>query len=297
MNLKYINQSLVKSSEKETFCPKKYLETEILGNFKREPSLAMIQGQYFEYLATGALNREGEVAEIPFTQKAKKTTAQVRIEWQAQKFTENLAKNDIQIVSVGGLLKFHLYKEFLTTGIEDTEVLYKGLPYILDIKLTGDINNDYGDFCWGAFGKMDKLQAYTYVLLKYHMTGIRYGFLYYVADHKKKPESVLLEVENPLENHMEVYRRFRQTYFRMVRFEKQGYPEVPSKDCKSCPVTSCKFNGKEHQFKKSIINESEVLDELKKIEQANKIAAMREKFSSYQKQKAKLFKNDYDVIY
>ncbi len=297
MKLKYINQSLVKSSEKEKFCPRAHLETDLLNNYEKLPSLAMLHGQYFEYLATGATNREGEIVEIPLTKNGKVSTAQIRIEWQAKQFKENLLKHDIKLVTVGAKLSFNLFKEFLTTGIEDTEVLYKGKPYIMDIKFTGDINNDFGDFCWGNINKIDKIQAYSYVLLKYHLTGIKYGFIYYVADNKPKPQYKIIEVDNPLDNFQEVYRRFKQTFMRMSAFEKLGYPAVPSDKCEKCAVKSCEYNGKQHVFKKHVIDEKSIELEMRKIAQSQKIQDAKSKFAKFQKNKAKSFSNDYKVIY
>jgi hypothetical protein len=297
MSLKYINQSLVKSSEKDSFCPKAYLETELLNNCKKKPSLAMMLGQYFEYLATGAKNREGEIVEIPLTKRRQPSTAQLRVEWQAKQFKENLIKHDIEILTVGETLSFNLFKEFLTTGIEDTTVLYKGRPYIMDIKLTSNIDNDYGDFCWGEVHKMDKIQAYNYVLLKYHITGIKFGFIYYVADYKKNPTYKIIEVENPLDNFQEVYRRFKQAFMRMTAFKNLGYPAIPSENCEKCPVKSCQFNGKKQVLKKQIIEEKTIELEMRKIAQGNKIQEAKSKFAAYQKEKAKSLSNDYKIIY
>jgi hypothetical protein len=297
MSLKYINQSLVKQSEKKEFCPRAYYSIEILGEFQKAESLPMTQGKYFEYLATGAKDRDGSIAELNSTLKGKPTVSQLRIEWQAKQFKSNLEKHNIEIVSVGNKLSFNLFDEFLTTGIEDAEVLYQGEPAIMDIKLTGDINNTFGDFSWGDFQGMDKLQAYTYTLLKYHLTKKRYRFIYYIADHKKNPEYKIEEVSDPLGRYQEVYNRFKNAFMRMTAFEKLGYPAVPSENCKNCAVTSCQFNGVKQKFSNQVIDLETVQAELKKIEQAKKISEIKSRFAGFQKKKAKEISNDYNINY
>lgn len=278
MSQKLINQSLVKASEKIDFCSRAYRETDVLGNFKRNESMAMTKGKYFEYMATGVADRNGEIPELEPTKKGKPSTDQVRIEWQAKQFPKNLQNHGIEIVKLGESLEFSLFQEFKTTAILDTEVIYKNKPYIMDIKLTQDVNSDFGDFAWGKFDSMDKLQAYTYTLLKYHLTGgISYGFIYYVADFKPKPEYKIFEVFNPLDHYDEVYRRFKQTFLRMEFLESEGFPENPSDQCAKCPVMSCQFQGQKHKLKSKTINETQILERLKQTQMSNRIKELNQK--------------------
>lgn len=297
MTQKIINQSLVKQVKKPEFCPRRYLEVDVLRNYSEEESIVMTRGKYFEYLATGAKDRNGEIPELPLTQKGKPSTPQIRIEWQAKQFAKNLEKHGIEIVTVGQKLSFPLFKEFLVTGIEDTEVLYQGQPAIMDIKLTADITNDFGDFAWGDFQRIDKLQAYTYTLLKYHLTGKVYRFIYYVADYKTKPEYKIEEVINPLDHYNEVYSRFQQTYLKLMQYEKNLYPEVPSEKCVKCPVSSCNFNGNKHKLDKQFVDLKAMQKELESQRSAKTIQRLMEEMAKYQRKKAGNYVEHYETYY
>lgn len=296
MSQRLINQSFVKASEKPDFCPKAYYETDVTKNFTRPTSDAMLKGKYFEYLATGAADRDGEIAEMQPTARGKLSVDQVRIEWQARQFSKNLEKDGIELVKVGESLAFNLFEEFLTTGILDTEVLYKGEPYIMDIKLTANIHNTYGDFSWGDFQSMDKLQAYTYTLLKYHQTGIKYGFIYYIADFKKNPEYKIEEVIDPLREYKEVYRRFRNAFLKHLVMEKENFPPAPSAKCEKCVVSTCQYVGTNQKLSARIWEDSKVVEHIRQMESAKRIREINQRVTQALKSKSDYYKEEYPII-
>lgn len=295
-----INQSLVKSSEKKDFCPKRYYHEDVACDFPRQESKAMTAGKYFEYKAVGSLDRNGEAAEMEPLKNGQRSTAQIRIDYQAKKFPEFMAKNNIEIVGKNIPMQFNLFEEFKTTGIIDLEVRYNGLDYLADMKLTQNLHSDFGEFGWGNMNNIDKLQAYTYTLLKYHVTGKIYGWLYLVFDYKNPPEYRIIEVPNPLGHYQDVYRRFKETYIRMLGSEVKGYPQNPTDACAKCPVKTCKFNGTKHGnglSTEELFGRDEVIREMENHRKGKIVESIAAKFALKHKEKAKKLVQEYEITY
>lgn len=228
---KKINQSFTKRVK--SFCPRK-LRAELDGLHKRKASDAMIKGQYFEYAIFKTKNREGEIPKIPRLRKGKKSTAHVRIEDQAIKFFEVCDENQIKFYGTDRTFHTDLFG-FETFGTWDGYGLYKGKPVVIDIKLTQNVDNSFGDFCWGDIDSMDKIQADMYMTAGRKIDQVPYNFLYMVFDYKKNPGYVLHYVEYDQNTAVRVQERLQETESKLLLAESEGWPAVSlQNECNDC---------------------------------------------------------------
>jgi hypothetical protein len=240
-----INQSFIKRISGQ-YCPKK-VKLELDGKHKRPASEAMIKGQYFEYILFGTKNREGQIPEIPLLKNGNKSTDQIRIEAQKDRFFEVCRANDIKFFGTDRTFHVDLFG-VETFGTWDGYGTYKKRPVVIDIKLPGNVDNDFGDFCWGDFEKMDKLQADQYMLAGRKLDGIPYDFLYMIFDYKKNPGFKLIFVPYTPNTPLHVQSRISETVMKVESHEREGWPAMGyEKECKTCPLadTCSNFISKE----------------------------------------------------
>lgn len=234
-----INQSLIKRLDKE-YCPKK-VKAEMDGTWKRTASEAMIKGQYFEWLLFKTKNREGQVPVMPLLKNGKKSTDQIRIEAQAKKFFEVCEKYDIKFFGTDRTFHTKLFGHE-TFGTWDGYGLIKGKkPLIIDIKLPGNINNDFGDFCWGDISSMDMIQPEMYMTAGRKIDQINYDFLFMIFDYKSKPDFKLEFINFQEDTAFRVQARLEDTKTKIAFHNTHGWKPVGNpKECKDCPFSdSC----------------------------------------------------------
>jgi hypothetical protein len=266
-----INQSTVKRLDSTTVCPQRYYREEVTLEHKRPASEAMVKGQRFEYITFGTKNREGQVPIIPALKKGGKSTDEVRIEAQSKRLLEVFKALNIKIV------KTDWHTEYLVNGMlvhstQDILADWDGEPYILDCKLTANVNSTFGAYSsWGLYDKlcakfvnhkvgddvkvyvdqfdalkfkqgkqMDMLQPHTYM---YHMelkTKAPWKFAYAVADYKPKPEIKIIKIIDTKEGRVSMLNRTSDTRERIQYFRGTNFAPIPSWDeCSECPVKNC----------------------------------------------------------
>lgn len=231
-----INQSLVKRIAKK-YCPKK-LKAELDGVWKRSTTEAMTKGQYFEWLLFKTKNREGQIPEMKLLKNGKKSTDQIRIEKQAEIFFDVCKQHQIKFYGTDRTFHTELFG-YKTFGTWDGYGLHKRNPVILDVKLPGNIDNDFGDFCWGDFESMDKIQAYTYMEAGLKMDGLKYDFVFMVFDYKKNFSHKILHVPYNPHAKLEVQVRLDETHAKLSYHEANGWDPIGIVDeCKECPFAS-----------------------------------------------------------
>lgn len=231
-----LNQSFIKRISKK-YCPKK-VKAEMDGVWKRTATLAMIKGQYFEWLLFGTRNREGEIPSLPRKNNGEKSVSEIRIDQQVASFKEICKKNDIVIYGTDRNFRAKMF-DFDTFGTWDAYGLWKGKPVIIDIKLTQDITSSFGDFSWGDFESMDKIQAETYMESGLRLDGIKYDFLFMVFDHKKNPDYIILPVYYSNAVSFQVQQRLEETKIKLNFHEHNGWEAIGSHDeCRDCPFSN-----------------------------------------------------------
>lgn len=228
-----INQSLIKRIAKK-YCPKK-VKAELDGFSKRTASEAMIKGQYFEYLLFGTKNREGQIPSLELKRNGEKKVDQIRIESQVKKFPGILKKYGIEIFGTDRTFHHFMFGTD-THGTWDAYGLMKRKPLIVDIKLTQDVDNDFGDFSWGDFESMDKIQAEMYMEAGLRMDNLNYDFLFMVFDYKPEPKYRLFHVPYTKNVALQVQERIEETISKIQYHETHGWEPVGNVDeCRDCP--------------------------------------------------------------
>lgn len=230
-----VNQSLIKRMSKN-YCPKK-VKAEMDGVHKRTASLAMVKGQYFEWKLFGTKTREGTIPELPLKKDGTKRIDQIRIEQQVAKFKDICERHQIKVFGTDRTFHTEMFGHE-TFGTWDVYGLYRGKPTIIDIKLTQNVNNDFGDFCWGDFESMDKIQAKKYMLAGQKIDGLKYDFLFMVFDYSPDVNHELFFV--PWDDTVSLYvqDRLEETISKIEEHEHYGWDPVGYPDeCKECPFS------------------------------------------------------------
>jgi len=289
-----ISQSLIKKFLKKgdiiPICPKNIYETEIAPEVETPPTEPMLKGSYFETLVLGS-GREGhktldlprkkltikqetenriraEKGETPIL--GGKKLDQIRIEEQAERFKILRVQRQIMIS------EFNTQVRIFKKWDEDTSVFLRGdldifpTPImgkeglqmaIIDIKLTQNIDNEFGDYRWGDPYNMDHIQAQMYHFLVRDVDmSINKGlrdiltpsakriidsnsllFLYWVFSYGSgnlRDKFVRYNWDKNKE------REFRESVRKTISIiqdnEAKGWPAEPEYErCIKCPITDC----------------------------------------------------------
>lgn len=254
------------------YCPLKTKEVTIDKKYNYT-SDSMNHGNYFEYLCIGE-NRYETVTDLPRKKLSKKkeqeniihikdygvplwegekTTDQIRIEAQAELFKDIVRMFKMRIDKEGDKKNIQVNKKVRwgqyeseygivylsgTADIDDTPFLYNDelLDSItVDLKLTKNINTEFGDYCWGTPQLMDHTQAFLYMRI------FQRRFLYMVFDYKPTPEWKIVPVKFNSQRDLELDEAIRKTVERVRYHTIYGWNAVPQYyRCKDCPVNHIK---------------------------------------------------------
>lgn len=135
---------------------------------------AMRYGMYGEQVLLGRGARD-EVVEISPLKNGQKSKDQIRIEDQMNIFVpKNLMEYQISILKNANVqvpITMHYQNNIYLQGVIDvfpTPVIWNGewKLALLDVKVTGDVNSEFGSYCWGKPEWIDHLQPdlYQYIL-------------------------------------------------------------------------------------------------------------------------------------
>lgn len=221
--------------------------------FQFEPSIEMEWGNYFETLVIGAGigGRVFDFETSPHGKTMKTSVHRERVEEQAKACRRYLRL-------LGGKMKSK--QEYIQAEIEDFEgvvipiegtldILYAFIDAklrVIDLKFTGDTENDFGKFAWGHPEKMDLSQIIQYSLLvklKYELEELpesQYWVFDKDADLKQKLINVTIS-QGALDAHIE---RLSEAYNAITM--AMTFNDWPHKNtfenCSKCPLNeTCKF--------------------------------------------------------
>lgn len=267
--------------------------------------MPMTEGSYFETLCLGS-GRDGEqVTDLPRAKltkeeereaiiaraegrvemKGKMLTNQRRILGQHRRFEIKCATHQISVIK-GINTQVKIYKQYkedpnvLLVGDLDlapTSIIFRKVHpktnkkiniATIDLKLTSDINNTYGKFCYGSPEHLDDIQGKMYhelvrdidfdlndkfnpgnflrnlftEFIREVISADMYLFLLWVFDYKKeKLDDKFIEVEWDYLKRKELYESINKTVAEINDIKTKGYETLPSKEtCERCPVTNCK---------------------------------------------------------
>jgi hypothetical protein len=142
-----ISPSLIKkfrAYQRKELCGHIFREVHLMKKFSTPRTDAMDMGNYFEYICTGAIPRDGVIPDMKMTAKKEPTAPYKNLHEQKKNF--QVLYEDIEILGTGVVLEFDKW-DFHFKGVLDVTALQKLSTQIRDIK-TGDVYSDrpYG---WG----------------------------------------------------------------------------------------------------------------------------------------------------
>lgn len=295
--IKYpITQSLIKKflykGEELNFCPKQIYHTEWLRDIPRYETDSMMAGRFFETLCLGSsadgqmvtdLERKGLtkkqimqnerdiMAGAAPTHIAKKKIGQIRIEEQALAFKQLCVKYQITVMpGINTQIPIKIKWEQdptvileMTLDIFPTSVMGRKETHlaVIDLKLTGNIHNTFGEYCYGDPEHLDKIQGWMYHYgirnidfeLNPHMVELMttkvqeliktndVKFLMWVFDYKKEElENKFIEVSWAGIAKAELMQSIKKTIAIIEENENLGWPTKPLFEfCKNCPLKEC----------------------------------------------------------
>jgi hypothetical protein len=248
-------------------CPARVYGTYIKPTLDIKETESMLDGQFFESLCIGRTRDGVVVDDLPRKQnKTKdKTVDQIRIEQQALVFKQKVKKYMMVIEDFNTQteLRMKLSDDFVFVGHPDifpTPVMTKdGLKVAcIDLKLTKDIDNTFGDFCWGDPDRMDNTQGLGYQYLIKNLTlkdnehlselltpqllsmcnNSLVTFRYWVFGYgNKSMRDKFVPVEYNKLAEIEIKERIRKTMTLVGQYETYGWNTNPKHAlCHDCPL-------------------------------------------------------------
>ena len=161
-----------KGHQEKDWCPRFVNEIYVAKNFEFMPTYPMLLGQKFEQLAIGS-SADGKPTTLPRHKRTGlKRVSEERAEIQAMRFKQLAQNHDVDVVegyntqipiyfNVGNLPFRAIFDIFPTSFCDpDTGEIE---PCAIDLKYTGDVNNTFGEYCYGEHEHLDYLQADTYL--------------------------------------------------------------------------------------------------------------------------------------
>lgn len=252
----YLSQS--KLRDWDEMCPIEFKKKHIDKKWDFEPTEEMDWGNYFETLVIGGgINGAFSFDKSIHGPKMLKSIHKERVEIQAKLCTDWLKMN-------GG--KVYQRQEYIRTEVRDasgqlipiegtldvTYMFMGGQMAVIDLKLTGDTENDFGKFAWGAPEKMDLTQIIHYGLLLKLKYELDYFPItqYWVFDKGKDLKNKLINVkvsESALYYHIE---RLSQTYNEIATSMVMDDWKAKNtyENCVKCQVENCKFKAVMPEF-------------------------------------------------
>lgn len=239
----------------ETMCPIEFKAKHIDKIIRFSPTIEMEWGNYFETLVIGGgINGVFKFEESDHGDKMLRSEHKERVEKQAAACKRYLAM-------YGG--KAMGRQEYICVTIEDNEgnnielegtldiryvMTSDGRTIVIDLKFTGDTENDFGKFAWGNPEKMDLSQIIQYGLL----TQIKYKLeefpetQYWIFDKGKEMKQKLLKVrvsDGAVYDHIN---RISEAYHSIVlSILMDDWP--PKNTWENC--SKCKFHTEENPCK------------------------------------------------
>lgn len=250
----------------------KKIHANYFGGEKSSPTEPMLRGLYFESMALGTTASGDAVTDLPRKLNGDKTAIHVRMDNQVQKLRLGCVEHFINIVPNINV-QASIYKRWsewivlrCTLDIFPTTMLYNGklLPIVcIDIKTAGDIESDFGEYCWGRPEHMDHTQMVfqNYVLREFDVKLnqemspeifdkglIRKEMLemlndvpvfYWLFDTGTQERNKIIKVNIDGDKLNELKEVIRKTSAIIYEQETEyGWPETPSYDnCKRCPLS------------------------------------------------------------
>lgn len=261
-----ISQSLVKSLydySEGKLCGLQF-EAQYIKKIPFPPSAVQKVGNYFEYMCTGAIPRDGKIPEPErkkdkiekIITKGKKlkngnrakdkiekkvipgelAASYARMAIQADRFKRTIKSHGIKILKTGAELKYTNKK-----GVTDVLARIDGKEAIIDIKSSGLIGNKWEDLGWDidALPEKDKImiQPVFYKWLWRKIYGRDIPFYFLVFSNTNEYDCLFLEVvidEDRFSQFEKALEKVEKMLNKNMTEGFKAYPDV--KECADCPL-------------------------------------------------------------
>ena len=215
-------------------CGKKF-EALYLEGKSMPPTPPMQLGNWFEYVATGQLPRDGNIPEPKRLKSGKLSIDYIRMENQVANFHKMMEGNGFEIISTG-----HVFtKDEMATGIADIIARKDGKTCIIDIKTSGLLDDRWNDMGWNldALDQKDKLliQAVHYKFLAESEFGEDVDFYFAIFSTKNEHDCMLIKInvdEDRIQQHITDI--FRASQLLEEHKEKGFKSTLKYRDCVKC---------------------------------------------------------------
>lgn len=209
----------------------------------------MLAGSFFETLCLGSGAQGQVITDLPRLKSGEKSTDQVRIEKQAERFKAlfNTAESDYSGWTMG---RSQLYLEYEDRGgTIDFEMFIGERACIVDLKLTKDLVTGY----WSRPSEVDLIQIVHYRNLYYQNFSVIPECYFLIFDYTPKMNVKLLKVEVTQRAIDDYERRFDRAINLITEWDDmEEWPRIPEpSSCSKCPLQCDK-----RTIKSNIIYES-----------------------------------------
>lgn len=212
----------------------------------RPPSEAMQIGIYGEYKMTGQLPRSKEIPLPALTKKGDITAKYKHVEGQVINYNNAIQKYDVKIKETGKVVEMQK-KRYRVKGIFDLFVEIDKKPVIIDIKLTGLIDDKWNDYGWATekiiWKKHIILQAKMYKLLGRELGIEDCTFQYWIFANNNPIDFKILEMNIPPDMINELDADLEGIYDTIsFQYEMDTFEPIPDvRRCSNCPIIDCKY--------------------------------------------------------
>ena len=166
----------------------------------------MALGNWFEYVATGQLPRNGEVPEPKRLKSGKLSTDYVRAETQTHNYKALIEHHGFEVINTG----YAFHKNNIATGISDVMARKDGKLCVIDLKMSGLLDDKWNELGWSleTIEQKDKIlvQAVHYTILAEDEFEEEVDFYFAVFSSKNETDYLLLKVNldpDTIERHKE----------------------------------------------------------------------------------------------
>lgn len=264
----YINGSLIKKmtfkGEKRNYCPLKLYRVEIMRMYDDEPTIYQARGLYFESMGLGETAHGDAVTDLPRLRNGQKGIDQIRIDAQIENFKRLAVEHGTVIIPEGknkniqvkhkvvwdGGPEFSDIKVFITMAFDwVTPITVDNKDYhaaIVDLKLSGNMKTNFGEFCWSRPEDMDHISMFIYSF------STKLPVFYWVFDYSKHLLNQIYPINTNI-NHpdrqkqdearlrlKEMDETIRKCIIDIQTYDQLGWHTEPSfENCKNCPILEC----------------------------------------------------------
>lgn len=196
-------------------------------------------GNYFEYLCTGSLARDGHTPQPVILKNGNLSVGYERMKKQKENYDKIIKKYGFKVLEID-----YNFKDDNFSGIADVIALKDGKKCIIDIKTTSLIDDKWTDYGWSSesIEQKDKLhiQAVHYKMLAMKEWGVSdVPFYFFVFSNRNEIDCLIYEVEVDNDTFIRHEQNMKMGLEFFNKELKNGFKNYPSlKKCSACQLKS-----------------------------------------------------------